>query len=1057
MDNRDASNPNRTDGTFTDANWNSMGTYPAMGQSVNCIVVDKKRGLVYAGGSFTWRGTLLANYVAVWDGTTWKSLGSGLNNTVNALVLDKSGNLYAGGMFTTAGSIIVNHVAEWNGTNWQCLGTGVFGNVRALAMDTQGNLYAGGTFILAGGITARGVAAWNGSTWSALDSGVTPSALYRKVNTLVFDKEGNLYAGGAFTNAGFVAANYVAKWNGSTWSSLGSGMNGPVFALATDASDNIYAGGTFTNGTGVETNFVAKWDGSTWSALSTGVNGNINALAVDGSGRIYAGGLFSLGGNTTQTNIATWNETHWEAKPVAVNGPVLALALDASGALYAGGTFTQAGNVNAYDIARWSEHLWQPMQPITPALLGLNASVDALALDQAGNLFVGGDFMFAGGLTASHVAKWNGKNWATLGTGLDGPVYAMAFDHSNNLYVAGSFAHAGGISANNVAKWNGRNWMALDTGVNDVVSALVVDPFNHVYAGGYFTLAGGQSANFVAMWDGTTWSQVGGGLDNGVSALALDSNGTLYAGGFLPMLSYFFGAPFGDTHVAACNGSWWYTLPDTGHVSALAVDRTGTLYAGGNMFIAEMTSGGWVNLGSGLTGALGPFSPPYVNALVFDGAGNLYAGGSFNTSGQLPASCVATWNGASWSALGSGVNNWVNALALDMAGHLYVGGGFTTAGTNASPNLALAEVAPGMGVLSPTGTFFANGQNTLDFGTVRSGDPATRFLVITNIFADDLAVSGLSIVGTNAEEFSVNGFQKPFALHKGSAINLSFKFAPKAPGPRSGTLQIRNNAAFNNPFLVDLTAYGQLSTRMVLSDSTNLLTYGEPISFTATIMPVPDGGAVQFYDNDSLLSNPRAVYNGVASSPPVILSAGRHLLTASYSGTSYYGSCSTTHRMIRIIRQLPVILTGQRKYDGTALASTAILSITNLIGNDQILIKSGTAVLAAAAVGSQPIISFRGLALTGEDSLNYTLEKAKGATLIVAEPPLLSGIVDRRDGSIIIHFSGSPSGTYVVQASTNLNDWYNFSTNICEASGTWTVTNTATGLRCFFRASLLQQ
>jgi hypothetical protein len=73
----------------------------------------------------------------------------------------------------------------------------------------------------------------------------------------------------------------------------------------------------------------------------------------------------------------------------------------------------------------------------------------------------------------------------------------------------------------------------------------------------------------------------------------------------------------------------------------------------------------------------------------------LYAGGSFQSAGGVAASCIAKWNGASWSALGSGVDDSlgfrsVDALAsCDVAGPvLYVGGTFTTAGGLAAGNIA---------------------------------------------------------------------------------------------------------------------------------------------------------------------------------------------------------------------------------------------------------------------------------------------------------------------------------------------------------------------------------
>jgi hypothetical protein len=51
---------------------------------------------------------------------------------------------------------------------------------------------------------------------------------------------------------------------------------------------------------------------------------------------------------------------------------------------------------------------------------------------------------------------------------------------------------------------------------------------------------------------------------------------------------------------------------------------------------------------------------PYVSALAVSGS-TLYAGGEFTTAGGSAANNIAQWNGSSWSALGSGMNEHVDA------------------------------------------------------------------------------------------------------------------------------------------------------------------------------------------------------------------------------------------------------------------------------------------------------------------------------------------------------------------------------------------------------------
>lgn len=96
--------------------------------------------------------------------------------------------------------------------------------------------------------------------------------------------------------------------------------------------------------------------------------------------------------------------------------------------------------------------------------------------------------------------RWDGR---FAYPGMDHPVYTLAVDGSSNLYAGGAFTMAGGVSANHVAKWDGTSWSALGSGVGYfTVRDLAVDGSGNLYAGGDFNTAGGkQSLNF-AIWHG---------------------------------------------------------------------------------------------------------------------------------------------------------------------------------------------------------------------------------------------------------------------------------------------------------------------------------------------------------------------------------------------------------------------------------------------------------------------------------------------------------------------------------------------------------------------------
>jgi len=84
----------------------------------------------------------------------------------------------------------------------------------------------------------------------------------------------------------------------------------------------------------------------------------------------------------------------------------------------------------------------------------------------------------------------------------------------------------------------------------------------------------------------------------------------------------------------------------------------------------------WAPIGAGFTNG-------FVSAVIVYNT-ELVAGGSFTLTGFTSVNRIAKWNGSSWSALGSGLNDFVQTMDL-FGGRLWVGGNFTTAGGMSAP------------------------------------------------------------------------------------------------------------------------------------------------------------------------------------------------------------------------------------------------------------------------------------------------------------------------------------------------------------------------------------
>jgi LPXTG-site transpeptidase (sortase) family protein len=173
-------------------------------------------------------------------------------------------------------------------------------------------------------------------------------------------------------------------------------------------------------------------------------------------------------------------------------------------------------------------------------------------------------------------------------------------------------------------------------------------------------------------------------------------------------------------------------------VRTLVFDGSGKLYAGGRFTdaggvgaadrVAMWDGNSWSALGTGMN--------ERVYALAYDSAnGKLYAGGRFTTAGGNPASYIAVWDGTNWSALGAGMNDYVWALAVDGSGNLYVGGEFDDLA--GGPGSTYNSIAMWNGAWNALGTGMNNDVYALDIDgggnlyaggrfTTAGGNPANR-------------------------------------------------------------------------------------------------------------------------------------------------------------------------------------------------------------------------------------------------------------------------------------------------------------------------------------------
>jgi hypothetical protein len=342
----------------------------------------------------------------------WASLGSGLNDKVEALAFDPSRNrLYAGGNFTATNdaSVTLNRICyfDYNTSTWNMLAGGVGSTVHAICIvDTK--VFVGGEFSSALDIDGNSVSNTNhicyfditDNSWHELDADCPDAAVYSIVSDTFNVTEVTLWIGGAFVDIGITEYNRVAKWTtNNKYSRLTSGLfhgidtstsTKTVYSISVTAT-LVYFGGSFdTVQDDPALKKLVSWNKLTnsWNALGSpnfGSNDSVNSIVTIGD-KINIGGDFiniigpGSGGNYFAEFTPSNNQWSKIGKDT-VNGTVNIIVVY-NNKKYIGGSFDC--KISVFDQSNNRTCLGN----------GLNNTVNAIALRTAiNNIVAGGDFI----------------------------------------------------------------------------------------------------------------------------------------------------------------------------------------------------------------------------------------------------------------------------------------------------------------------------------------------------------------------------------------------------------------------------------------------------------------------------------------------------------------------------------------------------------------------------------------------------------------------------------------------------------------------------------------
>jgi hypothetical protein len=328
--------------------------------------------------------------------------------------------------------------------------------------------------------------------------------------TFCLGKYSNKLIYGGYDTICNVKINKIGAWNDTVWSSFGNGITPPTVGYPARAfaeyNGDLIVGGGFQFASFKNVNKIARWDGTDWYPMGTGLNGQfatelLSSLIVY-KGELYAAGRFNeINGIKNVNNIARWDGTTWRKVGTGLQGSLpevysMAVYKDE---LYVGGNFIQAGPVTAYNIAKWNGTTWSAVG------LGTSSDVNVLHVDTLRDLlYVGGDFDGVNNaIYSSKVAMWDGANWNSMSPNnfFGSTVVAMEMYHG--------YLYAGGYKFSDTcfARWDGVKWEVIK-GPNSNVTSL--QTYNdELYIGGSFTKIGTDSIQYLARYYSTDSVVVG--------------------------------------------------------------------------------------------------------------------------------------------------------------------------------------------------------------------------------------------------------------------------------------------------------------------------------------------------------------------------------------------------------------------------------------------------------------------------------------------------------------------------------------------------------------------
>jgi uncharacterized delta-60 repeat protein len=409
------------------------------------------------------------------------SSNTGINGSVNNVILENDGKILIGGSFSFVGNAPRRGVARLNPNGTLdaafAIPLGSNGTVNVIAVQPDGKILIGGNFSYVNNIPKNRFARLNpdGSvdmTFNVLLN-TNNSCCGNVVNVIAVQPDGKILIGGNFLtpNSNFGTNGFVRlNADGSTDSSfMTSFSSGNVQTIALQPDGKILIGGSFFQINGVNRNHIARLNvnGSVdasfipadRSGAMTGPNSEVTRIAVQNNGKVIITGNFNSFNGVARRGIARLEsdgtlDNSFIAEINNSGGSVMALVVQPDGKVILGGNFFQVNGVNRNRLARLNAD--GSLDTTFGAVVGQEGGVNAIVLQPDGKILIGGGFNFISGASRRKIARLNPDGSVDSvfnpAGGADAEILALARQSDGRILIGGNFTVVNGVARTGIAR-----------------------------------------------------------------------------------------------------------------------------------------------------------------------------------------------------------------------------------------------------------------------------------------------------------------------------------------------------------------------------------------------------------------------------------------------------------------------------------------------------------------------------------------------------------------------------------------------------------------------------